>query len=59
MKKLRNTVVLLLLILLPFAAAADTGEDPMLSAMVLNVSYDGSVVVKVDLLAEVFLLFGV
>jgi len=59
MMKLKNTVVLLLLILLPITAAADTQEDPMLSGMVVNVSYDGSVVVKVDLLAEVFLLYGV
>jgi len=59
MMKLKNTVVLLLLILLPFSAAADTEEDPMLSGVVLNVSYDGSVVVKVDLRAEVFRLYGI
>jgi micrococcal nuclease len=57
--KLRHAVVLLLIILLPLAAAADTDQDPMVSGVVLNVSYDGSVVVKVDIRAEVFLLYGV
>lgn len=52
-------VLLLLLILLPIAAAADTKDEPMLSGHVVNVTYDGSVVVKVGLRAEVFLLYGV
>jgi micrococcal nuclease len=59
MMKLRSTVVLLILILIPFTAAADTEQDSMVSGVVLNVAYDGSVVVKVDHNAEVFLLFGV
>jgi len=59
MIKARNIVVLLLLILLPLAAAADTQKTPMVSGVVLNVANDGSVVVKVDQNAEVYLLFGV
>jgi len=59
MLKLSTTVVLLLLILLPVAAGADTQQDPMLSGYVLNVTYDGALVVKVDIRADVYLLYGV
>jgi endonuclease YncB( thermonuclease family) len=59
MMKLKNTVILLLLILLTLAAAADAEEASMLSAVVLDVSYDGAVVVKMDRRAEVFLLYGI
>ena len=59
MLKLSTTVVLLLLILLPVAVGADTQQDPMLSGYVLNVTYDGAMVVKVDIRAEVYLLYGV
>ena len=59
MLKFRTTVVLLLLILLPVAAGADTQQDPMLSGYVLNVTYDGAMAVKVDIRAEVYLLYGV
>jgi len=57
--KLRTIVVLLLLILLPVADGADTQQDPMLSGYVLNVTYDGALVVKVDIRADVYLLYGV
>ena len=59
MLKFRTTVVLLLLILLPVAAGSDTQQDPMLTGYVLNVTYDGAMVVKVDIRAEVYLLCGV
>jgi hypothetical protein len=59
MLKSRTTVVLLLLLQLPIAAGADTQQDPMLSGCVLNVTYDGAMAVKVDIRAEVYLLYGV